>query len=227
MGETDLHRQDMMDVIATLHVHFAARPDVYVSGNLLRYYERGNKRKQVSPDAFVVLGVPKFPPRDYHPLWEEGKSPDVVIEITSKTTRREDQKKKLTLYRDVLKVPEYFQFNPREDYLKPPMQGHRLMDGEYVPIAPVDGHLSSESLGLHLEREGAELRLYDPATGRRLLSTREHAEEAEKRRAEADRQRIEADRQRVEADQRAATAESENERLRREIDDLKRRLGKQ
>ena len=42
---------------------------------------------------------------------------------------------KLALYRDVLRVPEYFQFDPTEDYLRPPLQGHRLERGEYVPIA--------------------------------------------------------------------------------------------
>jgi Uma2 family endonuclease len=211
MGETDLHRQDMFDVINTLAAHFAADPNVYVSGNLLVYYERGNKRKHVSPDAFVVRGVPKLPPRDYYLIWEEGKSPDVVIEITSKTTRREDQHKKWALYRDVLKVPEYFQFDPTEDYLKPPMQGFRLIGEEYVPIEPVAGRLPSEVLGLHLERDGTELRLYDPATGQRLLTPQEHADEAERRAEEADRQ--------------LAAARAENERLRRELDELRRRQG--
>ena len=124
MAETDLHRQVMVDVIETLQDHFAADPQVYVTGNLLLYYEEGNPRKHVSPDVFVVHGVPKLPPRDYYLLWKERKPPEVVIEITSKTTRREDQTKKLTLYRDVLKVREYFQFDPTEDYLKPPFQGH-------------------------------------------------------------------------------------------------------
>src|SRR5206468_9734638 len=108
--------------------------------------ERGNPRRHVAPDVFLVRGVAKEPPRDYYLLWKEEKGPDVVIEITSKTTRREDQKKKLILYRDVLKVPEYFQFDPTEDYLKPPMQGHRLLGGQYVPIEPAGGRLASAVL---------------------------------------------------------------------------------
>ena len=64
MGETDLHRQDMIDVIEVLEDYFAADPRVYVSGNLLLFYERGNRRKHISPDAFVVRGVPKLPRRD-------------------------------------------------------------------------------------------------------------------------------------------------------------------
>ena len=89
----------------------------------------------------------------------------MVIEITSKTTRREDQNKKLTIYRDILKVLEYFQFDPTQDYLRPPLQGFRLEGGEYVRIEPVDDRLPSEVLGLHLERDGRELRLYDPVMG--------------------------------------------------------------
>src|SRR4051794_6365212 len=81
MAETDLHRQDMVDLIETIDDHFAADPNVYVTGNLLLYYEEGNPRKSVSPDVFVVRGVPKLPPRDYYLLWLEGKPPELAIEI--------------------------------------------------------------------------------------------------------------------------------------------------
>src|SRR4051812_13746488 len=236
MAETDVHRQDMMDLITTLQDRYAAEPNVYVTGNLLLYYEEGNRRKHVSPDVFVAFGVPKEPLRDYYLLWLEPKGPDVVIEITSKTTRREDQTKKLVLYRDLLKVPEYFQFDPTEDYLKPSMQGHRLVDGEYVPIAPVEGRLPSLLLGLHLERDGLELRLHDPATGRRLPTRREQAVEAEaaRRQAEAERQEAEAARRHAEAErqeaeaarrhaeERAESAEVEIERLRRQLEAMRR-----
>jgi Uma2 family endonuclease len=229
MGETDLHRNEMIDVITTLEDHFAADPDVYVSGDLLLFYEEGNRRKHVSPDAFVVRGVPKLPPRDYYLLWKEGKAPDVVVEITSKTTRKEDQTKKLLLYRDVLKVPEYFQFDPTEDYLKPPLQGFRLIDGQYVPIEPVDGRLPSALLGLHLERRGTQLRLFDPGTGRSLLTRRERlAEEtAARQHAEAARHRAEAAQQHAEAARQTEAEarrriEAENERLRQELASIRR-----
>ena len=213
-AETQLHGQDMMDLIYTLQDRFAADPDVYVWGNLLLFYEEGNRRKHVSPDVFLVRGIPKLPPRDYYLLWEEGKAPDVVIEITSKTTQAEDQETKLILYRDVLKVPEYFQFDPTEDYLKPPMQGHRLVEGQYLPIAPIEGRIPSDVLELHLERRGTELRLHDPATGRCLLTPPERAAAAEAawQRAEAAWQSEAEARQQVEA---------ENERLRRELEELR------
>jgi Uma2 family endonuclease len=213
MAETDVHRDDMVDLIQMLRDHFALDPNVYISGNLLMFYVEGDRRKHVSPDVFVVRGVEKKD-RDHYLVWKE-KAPDVVIEITSKTTQREDRKKKWELYRDVLEVPEYFQFDPTEDYLKPPLQGFRHIEGEYVPIEPVMGRLPSEVLGLHLERDGKKLRLFNPATGARLLTADERNELAE-RRAEDERKRAEA----AEAARRRLAAE--NERLRQEIEALRR-----
>lgn len=188
MAETDIHRKGLMDLIETLEDRFADDPMVYVSGNLLLFYEEGNKRRHVSPDVFVVRGVSKLPPRDRYLLWEEGKGPDVVIEVTSKSTRLEDQNRKRALYREILKVPEYFLFDPTQDYLEPPMQGFRLVGGEYEPIDIIEGRLPSAVLGLHLERVGLELRLHDPASGQRLPTSRERAKQAE---AEAERLREE------------------------------------
>jgi hypothetical protein len=88
-----------------------------------------------------VRGVPKLPPRDHYLIWREGKAPDFVIELTSKTTRKEDQTKKPMLYRDVMKVPENFLFDPTEDYLRPSLQGFRLIEGEYVCVHPVNPFL--------------------------------------------------------------------------------------
>jgi len=234
MGETDMHRNQMADLIATLEDHFSRDPDIYVSGNLLVFYERGDKRKHVSPDVFVVRGVPTKPLRDHYLIWREGKAPELVIELTSKTTRGEDQKKKPVLYRDVLKVAEYFLFDPTEDYLKPPFQGFRLAAGEYVPIEPVLGRLPSSVLGLHLERSGEDLRLFDPTTRKWLPTPRERAEsereraESERQRAESERERAESERERAEREKAERTRiEAEVIRLREENESLKRRLGKQ
>jgi Uma2 family endonuclease len=214
MAETELHWQVMVDVVEPMRDYFAADPMVHVGGNLLLFYEEGNRRKHVSPDAFMVRGIPKFPLRDYYLLWEEGKPPDAVIEITSKTTRREDQTKKRVLYRDVLKIPEYFQFDPTEDYLDPSLQGVRRIGDNYEPIISVNGRLPSEVLGLHLERSGHELKLWDPAHGSWLLTPRQRAEAAEQW-ALKERQNAETATRRLEA---------EIERLRQDNDAIRRRL---
>jgi Uma2 family endonuclease len=234
MAETEIHRDDLIDLIQTPEDYFAGEPRVCVSGNILLYSEEGNRRKHVSPDVFVVRGVEKRR-RENYLVWEEGSGPDLVIEITSKTTRSEDNQRKRAIYRDILKVAEYFQFDPTEDYLKPPLQGFHLAAGEYQPIAAVEGRLPSQILGLHLERSGHELRLYDPRT-RTWLPTRRERAEAEHQRAEAEHQRAEAEaeaRHRAEAQHDRAQSqrdgaerarlevEAENQRLRREIESLR------
>ena len=54
MAETDIHRELMFALIHRLQYWFADVPKMYVSGNLLLFYVKGNKRKHVSPDVFVV-----------------------------------------------------------------------------------------------------------------------------------------------------------------------------
>jgi Uma2 family endonuclease len=246
MAETDVHRENMVDLIETLKDRYRDDPDVYVTGNLLLFYKEGNRRKHISPDVFMVRGVSKTPPREHYLVWEEGKSPDVVIELTSRTTRREDRGKKLKLYRDVLRVREYFLFDPNADLLNPSLQGYRLMDSVYVPIEPVAAHyFTSEVLGLWLVRDGFELRLYDLATHQKILTRRERIAESEskRRQVEAARQEMqlmldladararlsealqrEAETARQLLEARARLAEAENERLRHEIEELRGRL---
>ena len=182
MAETDYHRELMTQLIAELKARYAADSDTYVSGNLLIFYRPSDKRRHVSPDCFVVFGVPKGDRLNYL-TWEEGKGPDVVIELTSKTTRREDEQTKLALYRDVLKVKEYFLFDPFEDYLSPSMQGFRLRAGEFQPIRFKAGRLPSRLLGVHLERSGHTLRLWEPTTGQ-WLPTPDEVIETERQRGD-------------------------------------------
>jgi Uma2 family endonuclease len=196
MAETDLHRDLMAALIGTLKDWFAGAPDVYVSGNLLVYYQRNNKRVHVSPDVFVVRGVENRT-RDNYLLWEEGKGLDAVIELTSKTTMIEDIEQKYNLYVSKLGVKEYFLFDPEEEYLKPSFQGYRRVKSRFQPIKPVGGRLPSKVLGLHLERDGTQLRLWDPETSERVPTPEE----------------------------RVAIEKARADRLQRELDELRRRLG--
>ncbi len=182
MGETPVHRDCIIDAIGALREFFAERPDVYVGADMFLYYEEGNPRASVVPDVFVVLGAVKDELREggwreTYKLWEEPKGPDFVLEVTSPSTRRQDQVRKRALYA-TLGVREYFLYDPKGEYLDPPLQGTGLRGGGYVPLARSrmpDGAwgLWSEVLGLYLHRRGRALRLRDPATGRDLLTHRE------------------------------------------------------
>ena len=160
---------------------------MYVSGNLFIYYREGDPRAVVAPDVFVVLGADSADRSTYR-LWEEPKGPDFVLEITSRSTQREDQVSKRELYRS-LGVGEYWQFDPTDDYLDPPLQGLELVAGEYRPLPArelADGTraLASAVLGLELRLSERGFRFHDPRTGRDLPN---YAEAAEARRRKESR----------------------------------------
>jgi Uma2 family endonuclease len=231
----------MIYCIESLQSYFVDRPEVYVSGNDFLYYEEGNPKARVSPDCYVVFGVAKYVLvgeetrlRDSYKVWQEGgRVPSVVFEFTSRKTRKEDTGTKFGLYEQVLKVEEYFQFDPTKDYLRPPLQGYRLVDGRYVPIALEGDRLHSEQLGLDLVMTGETLRLYDPVRGEWLntLVEEKAARMAEKQRAdrEAEARAVEAQARAAEARARAAEArradeaEAELARLRAELEALRRK----
>lgn len=87
VAETPLHYKNLKMAVETLDRYFQAEPLVYVWGNMLVFYEKGNRRKHVSPDTFVALGVRKDKPRENYLIWEEGHGLDLVIELTSKSTK--------------------------------------------------------------------------------------------------------------------------------------------
>jgi membrane protein involved in colicin uptake len=106
-----------------------------------------------------------------------------------------------------------------------------LLNGAYQPVEGVDGRFFSEQLGLHLQSEGAFLRLYNPQTNQRLPTPQESRQESEvksrqarvaaKLAQDAQLKAQEAQQLAVEAQQRA---ELETARLRQEIAELKKRL---
>ena len=190
MAETGIHRRCMVDVADTLELWFRKQGcgGVYVGSNNFLYYERGNPRAVVAPDVYVVVGAPAGL-RDTYMLWNEPKGPDFVLEVTSASTRRDDERRKRDVYA-ALGVREYFLYDPRAEYLAPPLQGWRLHEGVYraVPAVPVLTNrgvsVASEVLGLELrdERETRRVRLRDPETGKFLL-THEESERAREQEA--------------------------------------------
>ncbi|MDR3636681.1 MAG: Uma2 family endonuclease [Isosphaeraceae bacterium] len=227
MAETPVHRDNMIALIDVLRVRFAGDPMIYVSGNMFLYFERGNPRKCVAPDVFVARARADVRRRVYK-TWEEGgRGPELVIEVTSPSTRDEDMEEKLALYRDTLRVPEYFLFDPLHEYLDPPLRGYRLVGGQYEAIEPVDERLPSAVLGLHFEAgetllgfEAGErlLRLYDPVSAQTLLTSPEA-------RAVAERAWEDAEQGRAQEHAARLAAEEELAQLRRELNELRGRSG--
>jgi Uma2 family endonuclease len=212
MAETDVHRDEMADLIAMLKERYAGADDVYVSGNLLLYYEEGNPRACVAPDVIVVFGVPGGRRRTYK-LWLERVPPTVVIEVTSRKTKREDLRTKRELYAQ-LGVAEYYLYDPTAEYLYPPLQGFQLARDEYAELPRAEGGgYHSPHLGLALGLVGGRLTLIDVVTGTRLLRPAEQSAALVQAEALALMERERADLQR----QRAEAAEAELALLRAQL----------
>jgi Uma2 family endonuclease len=187
IGETEIHVLQILALFHTLRMFYRKRDDVYVGANMCLYYVEGDPRRMICPDVFVVLGVDKFRRRTYK-VWEEGKVPDVIFEITSASTRLDDLGAKRGLY-EALGVSEYFLFDPLQEYLKPSLQGYRLKKGHYARIT--GSPLTSQVMQLELRVEDGQLRLYDISSGARLRTPDEEYERGDSAEAENERLRAE------------------------------------
>ncbi len=239
MAETDLHRDEMVYVIEALKRHFLDAPDVYVSGNILLYYVEGDPRYSISPDALVTPGLPHAKEqRDIYKLWEEGKPPCWVMEVTSRKTRMEDLNKKKSLYQR-LGIEEYFLFDPRAEYLDPPLQGFRLVQKDYQPVTPgLDGFLFSLTLDLRFRLDDHDrLQIVDPKTGTlllrpeqqeaaRLAALKQASAAEEQARLATEQASVAREAERAAREQ-AQAAEARSARLEEEVARLRRELERQ
>lgn len=204
MAETLEHQQVMIDLIEGLRSRYAGVPGAWVAGNFFFCYEKGNPHAHVAPDVMVAKGLAPKEVRLNYLLWEE-KPPSLMIEVTSRSTRREDTGKKKSLY-ERIGTEEYVLFDPFGEYLRPRLQGYRLERGRFQPIQlEADGSLRSRTTGLTFRPEGKRLRLVDTATGRPIL-WHEELEAAFAQQAVANR----------EAEERIRALEAELSRLRRQ-----------
>jgi Uma2 family endonuclease len=215
--ETPWHRDAMNLLIELVRCRLQGRHDFFVGGHMFIYYSmrQVRTREYRGPDFFFVKEVDGTRPRDYWAVWEEeGRYPDVIVELLSPTTAREDRTTKKRLYEQTFRTPEYFCYDPETRQL----EGWRLTNQGYQPIPPNEqGWLWSEQLGVWLGTwegtfqhvHGTWLRFYD-AQGQLVLLTGE----SERQRAEQEHQRAEQERQRAEQEhQRAEAAEAELTRL--------------
>ena len=143
------HVLQMQLLMETLRLWWADRQDFYIGGNMFVYFslEQVRNKDFRGPDVFVVLGVPRSERKSWV-VWEEGKGPDVVIELLSDSTAERDKTEKKQIYQNQLRVPEYFWFDPfnPEDWA-----GFALRDGVYEHLGlDAMGRFVSQQLGLTL-----------------------------------------------------------------------------
>jgi Uma2 family endonuclease len=216
--ESSLHYDQLALLVSTLEWHWRDRDDFFIGANLSVYFRRDQfaARELRGPDFFLVRGVQRRPRRSWTVWLEDGRYPDLIIELLSDETARADRTAKKALYEGVFRTPEYFWFSPETQELA----GFHLVDARYYPIDPdAAGRLPSVILGLRLGVAGGLLRFFTPEgvavpTLAESVALEQARADVERRRAQEARQRAEEERQR--AQEQVRRAEQQRQRAERE-----------
>jgi Uma2 family endonuclease len=149
--ETQRHKMQMDLLIEVLYPWLEQRDNGYVGGNMFVYYSSQQLKNQDfrGPDFFAVLDVPKGERKSWV-VWDEGKAPDVIIELLSESTAQQDKTIKKLIYQNQLRIPEYFWYDP---FAPDDWQGCQLVGGSYQALNLIKDHYYvSEKLNLALVR---------------------------------------------------------------------------
>lgn len=222
--ETWRHKLQMDMLLDPLYNAWSGR-DFFAGGNMFVYFSPHQVRDYDfrDPDVFVVLDVP-YRERKSWVVWEEGKAPDVIIELLSESTAHVDKGEKKRIYQNRLRTPEYFWYDPFNYELA----GFALQKGVYQPIKPdKQGRLFSNQLNLMLVQwegkfKGTETSWLRWATpeGHVLPTDEESKKEAQQQAAEAQQQAAEAQQQAAKAEQHTNELAAVLERYRQQYGDL-------
>jgi Uma2 family endonuclease len=190
--ETDLHRLQMTLLIQCLEWLWQNNNDCYASGNITIYYSSRQLKSEHfrGPDFFVVMGTERKPRKSWVVWEEDGKYPNVIVELLSDSTAKTDKGLKKQIYQDIFRTPEYFWFDPHNLEFA----GFVLLAGKYQPIEPnSQGWLWSQQLDLFLGVDQNKLRFFTPEG--ELVPTPEEVAKQEFARAEQEKQRAEEEKQ--------------------------------
>ena len=148
--ESELHLYQIMLFIETLKLYWADRDDFFVGGNMAIYFsaEHVKNKDFRGPDFFVALGVDGTRKRKSWVVWEERRTPDLVMEFLSDRTATFDRGRKKEIYQDEMRVPEYFYYDPWTGELA----GFAMRGHGYEPILPDQNGRLVSRLGLAVTR---------------------------------------------------------------------------
>ncbi|MBD1942466.1 Uma2 family endonuclease [Coleofasciculus sp. FACHB-712] len=172
--ESSLHYKQLALLVSCLEWFWRDRNNFFIGANLTVYFSRQQLRNRDfrGPDFFLVKNTEKKERLSWVVWEEEGKYPDLIIELLSNTTASIDRNLKKELYQNRFRTPEYFWFDPESLEFA----GFRLVGEQYQAIAPnPQGWLWSEVLDLYLGIEAGKLRYFIPE-GSLVLTPEEAAE---------------------------------------------------
>ncbi|MFB2773454.1 Uma2 family endonuclease [Pelatocladus sp. BLCC-F211] len=179
--ETELHLRQIILLFKCLEWLWRDRTDFYAAGNLTIYYSFSKSKSEDfrGPDFFVVLDTERKARKSWVVWEEDGKYPNVILEILSESTANTDKEVKKKLYQNTFRTPDYFWFDP----YTLEFAGFHLVDGKYQPLeANNQGHLWSQQLGLYLGIHQGLLRFFTPEG--QLVPTPEEEAESERQQKE-------------------------------------------
>ena len=192
--ETEVHLRQMILLIQCLEWWWRERQDFYVCGNLTIYYSPHQRKSEYfrGPDFFVVLGTERKARKSWVVWEEDGKYPNVIVEVLSTKTANTDRGLKKQIYQNIFRTPDYFWFDPKSFEL----QGFHLLDGQYQALQPnSNGWLWSHQLELYLGVSESKLRFF--TNEGQLLPTPEEVAEQEGKRIEQMELQLDREQQRV------------------------------
>lgn len=205
--ESSLHYMQLLLLVTCLEWLWRDQNDFFIGANLTIYFscQQLRNRDFRGSDFFLVKDTEKRP-RNSWVVWEEdGRYPDLIIELLSESTAHVDRNLKKNLYQNRFRTPEYFWFSPENlEFV-----GFELVGNEYQEIvANARGWRWSQVLGVYLGVEAGKLRYFTSEGD--LVPTPEEAARVAQQAA------IEQEQRATEAQQRATEAELllEQERMR-------------
>ncbi len=165
----------------------------------------GDRRLVLIPDLIVAFDVDPAAiiQANGYSIDTVGKPPDFALEVASPTTGVRDYTIKRTRYAE-FGIPEYWRFDPSGgEYHDTALAGDRMGIGSYdsIEIETINADMfrgHSDVLGLDVCWEHGQLRFYDPAEGRYLMTFDEEADgrlaaEAEVRRLRDELSRLQSE----------------------------------
>ncbi len=218
-GEEILHRWIVELLRPLVERWLAERRELALTGaDQFSYWRRGDTRKRVAPDVFVLPGVrPDRRIRSWK-IWQDGVVPSFALEVVSQDVDK-DYIEGPVLYGE-LGVRELIVFDPdwEQDQARYRFQVYRRVGKRGLVRAEVtnEDRVRSRVLGCWVRAVGGgeqlRLRLATGATGDALFATEAERERGEKERALADKERALADRERALAEKERERGEKERER---------------
>ncbi len=219
--ESSLHYFQTLLLVSCLEWLWRDRDDFFIGANLTVYFSRQQLKNRDfrGPDFFLIKDTTRAPRKSWVVWEEDGKYPDIIIELLSESTAEVDRTIKRELYQNRFRTPEYFWFDPESlEFV-----GLRLVGSHYQNISLQNNRMWSETLELYLGVLDGQLRLFSN-NGELIPTPQESAIRAGELSLLAQQEAAFAQQEAASAQQEAASAKQERILSQQQVDLLRAKL---